>query len=264
MAEKKTTTKKTSVKKVAPKKEPVTKDAAEKVVQKVQDKKKTLEATIYSQTGTSAGTVSLPESIFAVKWNNDLVHQVVTGMLANKRTSTAHAKDRSEVSGGGKKPWKQKGTGRARHGSSRSPIWVGGGVTHGPRNEKDYSKKINRKMRAKALFSVLSKKFSDGHVLFVESLSIGAPKTKDAAAILSSLAGVKGFESLTSKKKTAALIALPEITEAIKKSFSNIPGATVIATAELSALSALNASRLVIIDPKKALELFEKKTVSGK
>ena len=94
----------------------------------------------------------------------------------------------------GKKPWKQKGTGRARHGSSRSPIWVGGGVTHGPRNDKNFDRKINKKARAKALYTILSKKFKEGEILFVDSLNFTASKTKEAKNILGSLASVKGFE----------------------------------------------------------------------
>src|ERR1035437_10040489 len=96
------------------------------------------EATIYNQKGGEAGKIELPAKVFAAKWRADLVHQVVEGMRSNKRSGTADTKDRGEVRGGGKKPWKQKGTGRARHGSTRSPIWVGGGVTHGPLAEKNY------------------------------------------------------------------------------------------------------------------------------
>ncbi len=245
-------------KKPTTKKAPIKKESAPKV-EKATKKSVSLDATIYSQKGTSAGTIKLPETIFGVKWNNDLVHQVVVGMLSNKRAGTAHTKDRGEVSGGGKKPWKQKGTGRARHGSSRSPIWVGGGTTHGPRSEKDYSKKINRKMAAKALFTILSRKYADGKILFVDGLSLSSPKTKDAATILESLAKTSGFEKITSKKHTAVLIAMPEKGDAITKSFANLPGATLTSATELSALSVFNANHIIIVDPKKSLDSLSAK-----
>ncbi|MCC2631048.1 MAG: ribosomal protein large subunit ribosomal protein, partial [Candidatus Paceibacter sp.] len=155
-----------------------------------------MEAKIYNQTGKEAGKVTLPEAVFGASWNADLVHQVAVSMMSNAREPIAHTKTRGEVRGGGKKPWQQKGLGRARHGSSRSPIWVGGGVAHGPRNDKNYSKKINRKMKTAALYTLLSKKFKDGEIIFVDALSFDAPKAKDAKGILISLGGIKGFEKL--------------------------------------------------------------------
>src|SRR6202167_3095081 len=107
-----------------------------------------MEAIIYNTQGKKSGSVDLPEAIFGIKWNDSLMHQVVTSMQDNARTNVAHTKGRGEVRGGGKKPWRQKGTGRARHGSIRSPIWKGGGVTHGPSKDKVYSVAIPKKMRA--------------------------------------------------------------------------------------------------------------------
>ena len=130
------------------------------------------------------GTVELPDNVFGARWNATLVKQVLDAQLANARRPWAHVKDRSEVSGGGKKPWRQKGTGRARHGSTRSPLWVGGGKAHGPRNDKDYSQKVNKKMKRVALFSVLSQKLRDGEVRIFDSLAIDAPKTKKIAPAL--------------------------------------------------------------------------------
>jgi large subunit ribosomal protein L4 len=218
-----------------------------------------LEATIYNQKGTSAGTLTLPKSVFGVKWNGDLVHQVAVAMMANKRAGTAHTKDRSEVSSSGKKPWAQKGTGRARHGSNRSPIWVGGGVTFGPRIDKDYSQKINKKMRTKALFAVLSKKQSDGNILFIDSLVLDAMKTKTASEVLTTLAKISGFEKMTSKKPTTALIVLPTPDVAIEKSFANLPGVTVGLVKDMNVLSSMNFNYIVLVGAKSAVETLEAK-----
>ncbi len=106
-----------------------------------------------------------------------------------------HTKGRGEVSGGGKKPWKQKGTGRARHGSTRSPIWVKGGVTHGPNNLKNYDRKVNKKMKAKALFTILSRKMKDGEIVFVDSIKIAKPKTVDAINVLKEIGKNKSFRN---------------------------------------------------------------------
>jgi large subunit ribosomal protein L4 len=166
-----------------------------------------LSSKVYNQSGKEVGEVKLPANIFGLKWNADLVHQVTYSMLSNARTIYAHTKGRGEVSGGGKKPWKQKGTGRARHGSTRSPIWVKGGVTHGPNNLKNYDRKVNKKMKAKALFTILSRKMKDGEIVFVDSIKIAKPKTVDAINVLKSLSKIKDYSDLFSKKNNSAIIA---------------------------------------------------------
>lgn len=133
---------------------------------------------VYNLKGDKVGDMELNEKIFARDWNPDLVHQVLLAQQANRRQPWAHAKTRGEVRGGGKKPWRQKGTGRARHGSTRSPIWVGGGTTHGPRNERDYTQKVNKKMLRVAIYSVLSKKLADKELRVVDVFNFDKPKTK--------------------------------------------------------------------------------------
>jgi len=133
---------------------------------------------LYNNSANAIGKIDLPDRIFAVRWNPDLVKQALDAQLANSRVNIAHAKGRGEVRGGGRKPWRQKGTGRARHGSIRSPIWKGGGVAHGPTNQKIFAVKINKKMKQAAIFSALSKKLTDGELKVIESLAITEPKTK--------------------------------------------------------------------------------------
>lgn len=218
-----------------------------------------METIIYSNQGKNAGNVKLPSSVFDLPWNGDLVHQVAIAMQANARDSVAHTKGRGEVSGGGKKPWRQKGTGRARHGSSRSPIWRHGGVTHGPLSEKDYSQKINRKMRTKALFTVLSQKLRDGEILFVDTMELGAIKTKDASKVLTDLSKIKGFERLATKRKNTALISIPGRSQVVEKSFSNIPSVIVDKITDMSVVDALSARYLIITKPEEAIKFFESK-----
>ena len=133
---------------------------------------------VYNLKNEKTGTIELPDKIFAAKWNAVLVKQVLDAQAANGHEPWAHTKNRSEVSGGGRKPWRQKGTGRARHGSTRSPIWVGGGKAHGPRNDRDYTQKVNKKMKRLALFATLSKKMKDGELFIFEDFTVVAPKTK--------------------------------------------------------------------------------------
>ena len=212
-----------------------------------------METQIYNQKGKSVGKFELPESIFGVPWNGDLVHQVVTAMQANARTPVAHTKDRSEVRGGGRKPWKQKGTGRARHGSSRSPIWVGGGVAHGPRNEKSYEQKINKKMKAKALFTVLSEKFRKGQIIFLEELNLKNIKTKDAVAVIKDLSSLKGFEKMIGGKKPNTFISVPAKGDIVKKSFANIQTVEVDEVRNMNPVDLLAYRYIIISQPTESI-----------
>lgn len=213
----------------------------------------TVEATIYNQQGKSAGTVSLPGVVFGATWNPDLLHQVVLAMQANKRAGTAHTKDRGEVRGGGKKPWKQKGTGRARHGSTRSPIWTGGGVTHGPRNDKDYSQKINKKMRAKALYVALSEKLRNNKVLFIDALTLDEKKTKKGAEIISSLAQIDGMSEFAGTRKNAVYVALFDQDENVVKSLSNLPQVTLGDVRALNPVDVMSYRTIVIVNPTESV-----------
>ncbi len=218
-----------------------------------------MESKVYNQKGKEVGMVSLPEEIFGLEWNADLVHQVVVGMQANARTPVAHTKDRSDVRGGGKKPWRQKGTGRARHGSNRSPIWKGGGVTFGPRKEKIYAQKINKKMRAKALYTALSQKVKDNEVLFVDALTFSKPKASDAKDVLTALASIKSYDTLKTKKKNNAFIAIPKKDISTKKSFQNFGNVAVGDVRSLNPVDILTYKYLVITSPEKAVEVLSKK-----
>lgn len=213
-----------------------------------------MDTKIYNAKGTEAGKLSLPESVFGVAWNANLVHEVVVSMQSNARAGTAHTKFRGEVSGGGKKPWKQKGTGRARHGSNRSPIWVGGGVTHGPRTEKIYDKKINKNVRSKALAVVLSKKFQDGEIIFLDSFGFSAPKAKTARETIVNLGKVAS--SLPGKRKNAALIALPSRDANIEKSFQNFGNIEVVQVKDMNPVLLLTYKYVVITEPAKSVEML--------
>jgi large subunit ribosomal protein L4 len=221
-----------------------------------------MNAKVFSKDGKETGSVTLPEAVFGVAWNPDLVHEVVVGMNANARNSTAHTKDRSEVRGGGRKPWKQKGTGRARHGSRRSPIWTGGGITFGPRSEKDYSVKINKKVRTKALASVLSKKLTDQEVIFVDSLKMDEPKTKDAKAIVAAIAKGADQASLATKRKNAAVVIIAERNLATEQSFRNFGNIEVVQAKDINPVDLLTYKYVVVADASASLEILEKRLTS--
>lgn len=216
-----------------------------------------MEAKIYNQKGAVAGEIKLPPKVFEARWRSDLVHQVVEGMRSNKRAGTADTKGRGEVRGGGKKPWKQKGTGRARHGSSRSPLWVGGGVTHGPLAEKNYKKKISRKMRAEALFSVLSKKLKDEEILFVDSLAIPAIKTKEAVKVMQSLVKASNWNVADTAKRPRVLTALFTRNAEAEKSFRNIPSLEIVFLKNLNPSDVLNYKYLLIENPVESVKFLE-------
>ncbi len=199
----------------------------------------------YNSEGKKLKQSRLPKEIFDLKVNPDLVHQVAVCQMANRRQGTAHAKDRSEVRGGGRKPWRQKGTGRARHGSIRSPIWKGGGVTFGPRKEKNYKKNIPVKMKRKALFMVLSAKIRDGLLILVDELKIKQGKTKEISEIL---------KKLPCRAKST-LIVLPIYDKKIILASRNIPKIKTMEARELNALDLLNFKYLLM--SKEAVKIIK-------
>lgn len=219
-----------------------------------------MDATLYNIKGEKAGKVTLPENIFGLNWNADLVHQVVTAMQANARTGSAHTKGLGDVRGGGKKPWAQKGTGRARHGSSRSPIWKGGGVSHGPRNTTIFAKTVSRQMRQKALLVALSRKVKDGQVIFVDSIEMSEPKTKNAKVVLDAFS--KEFAGIASKKN-AALIALPTTHKPTLKSFANFSNVEALDVRNLNPVNVLSAKYVVIANPEAAIATLSAKKVAS-
>ncbi|HEY1037458.1 MAG TPA: 50S ribosomal protein L4 [Candidatus Paceibacterota bacterium] len=222
-------------------------------------KAENIEVKVYNQEGKSVNTLALPAEIFGLSWNADLVHQVVTSMQSSARQPVAHTKTRGEVRGGGKKPWKQKGTGRARHGSTRSPIWVGGGVAHGPRNDKDYTRKINKKMKAKALYTILSGKLRDGEMIILDSFALAESKTKQAKSVLSKLGTISGFEKLPVRRNNAALIAVPKLDENTKRGFQNMGNLEVMEVRNINPVALLKYKYVVLASPEESIKTLTSK-----
>jgi large subunit ribosomal protein L4 len=183
--------------------------------------------------GQDAGELTLSDAIFDVPLHVPAMHQVVVAHLANCRQGTHSAKTRGEVSGGGKKPWKQKHTGRARQGSTRSPIWVHGGVAHGPK-PKDYHQKVNKKVRRLAMLSALSMKVREELFTVVKSLELEKPSTKAAKSFM---------EAIHAEK---ALVIFHAANDNIVRSVRNIPGAKVINIASINVYDLLNSKTLVV------------------
>lgn len=208
---------------------------------------------IYNQEGKKAGEMLLPKEIFDVEINHDLIHQVVVAQLANARQVIAHAKGRSEVRGGGKKPWRQKGTGRARHGSIRSPIWRGGGITFGPTKERVFKKKINKKMKQKALFMVLTSKVKDNELILLDKLELKEPKTKMMSGILENI--LKKNLPVGKAGKKSALVVISTKDENIVRANKNIPHTKTLRADSLNILDLLSFKYLLM--PKDAIKVIE-------
>ena len=202
---------------------------------------------IYNKEGQQIGTTRLPKEIFDIKINNDLLYQAINVQLARRRTHLAKTKDRSEVRGGGKKPWRQKGTGRARHGSIRSPLWAGGGVTFGPNTDKVFHRKINKKARRKAIFMALSSKVNDRELIIVEEFKVNA-KTREMIDLLNRF--------LKNEKKHSVLIITSRKDEKILKAIRNIGYIKSLAVESLNVLDLLS-SKYLLLD-KEAIKLIEK------
>lgn len=210
-----------------------------------------MEAKVYNMEGKEVGAVQLSDAVFGLPWNPALVKQVVEAERARARSVIAHTKGRGEVRGGGKKPWRQKGTGRARHGSIRSPIWIGGGVTHGPTKEKVFAKKVNKRMRQKALFVSLAAKFRDGEVLVLDAFSLEKPKTKEASRVFASLRAIPAFSRL-SEKGGSTLLALPAYDAVVLRAVRNLPYLETEEARNMNAISVLGHTYIVM--PKASLE----------
>ena len=205
---------------------------------------------VYNQDGNLTGELKAPEFLLSHS-NPELVHQVYKSMVANKRNPIAHTKDRSEVSGGGKKPWKQKGTGRARQGSIRSPLWRHGGISFGPRNSKDYSQSINKKMAHQALISAMAYAFQIGRLKVLNGISAEMSKTKELARLVRNLSDSR-----------SALLVLPDSEKKINRLSKNLPNVTVVSFEHLNLDKILNNYYLIL--DQRVLEPLNKKFSYGK
>ena len=201
--------------------------------------------TLYNSAGEKAGEVQVREEIFGVSSREDIIHGAITEYLANLRRGQARAKGRGEVSGGGAKPWRQKGTGRARAGSNTSPIWRRGGVAHGPR-ERDYSFKLPKKVKRKALCSALSDRMRDGKVVIIEDFQFDSPKTKEAAKVLRNL-----------KLSGKILVVASKPDENFRKSFRNLERVELQDPLSLNTYDVLVCDHLLI--SKGSIEILERR-----
>ncbi|MDO8592596.1 MAG: 50S ribosomal protein L4 [bacterium] len=218
-----------------------------------------LKVKVYNQNAEAVGEMELSDKVFGVKVNPALVHQAVVAQMANERKVIAHTKDRSEVRGGGRKPWKQKGTGRARHGSSRSPIWIGGGVTFGPRNERNFKMRINKKMKQSAILMALSDKAANENLTVLDKLEAAEFKTKIFNGIIDRLEKAAENRQQTTGKmpKRSYLIIAEKAEEKLKYSAKNLPGVELINLNNINLVDLLKYKNLVMT--KTAVEKLEER-----
>lgn len=191
---------------------------------------------VYNQSGEKVRSIRLSSEVFGIKSKSELIHQVVVAMRANQRQPWAHVKTRAEVRGGGRKPWRQKGTGRARHGSIRSPLWRGGGVTFGPGKERTYQQKINKKVKRKALLMCLSDKMDNQKLIVLDKLEVPEIKTKKLVEILDKLP-FRQRRTIAGRNKI--LLAIEKKDQNILKSAANIPYLKLINPKSLNILDLL-------------------------
>ena len=201
---------------------------------------------VYDMSGKEVEEIELLEDVFGIEVNEHVLYEAVKNQLANKRQGTQSTKTRSEVRGGGRKPWRQKGTGRARHGSSRSPIWVGGGVTFGPK-PRDYSYKLPKKVKRLAMKSALSSKVENNEMIVIDNLELSEIKTKEMKNVL---------KNINANKK--ALIVMDEKDEVIVRSTNNIPNVITATVNTLNVYDILNYDSFIITKDavKKVEEVF--------
>jgi large subunit ribosomal protein L4 len=211
-----------------------------------------IKISVHDQQGQVLKEKSLSPKVFAISTNEALIHQAMVAQMSNERQVLAHTKDRSEVRGGGKKPWRQKGTGRARVGSSRSPIWTGGGVTFGPTKDRNFKKDINKKMRKKALLMVFSDKVKEKAMLVVDKLNVNDFKTKEFSQIITNLEkNIKDF------KKRSLLVIDDSKNIKLKYSGRNLAGVKIINLENVNILDLLKYRFLLLTE--SAIDSLEKK-----
>jgi large subunit ribosomal protein L4 len=238
------------------------------------DKKITTQ--LYDQTGKEVKKIDLNPAVFGIEIKESVVHQVSVAQANNSRVAIAHTKTKGEVRGGGKKPWRQKGTGRARHGSSRSPLWVGGGVTFGPRSDRNFSEKVNKKMKTKALFMCLSNKVNSDWLILLDKLELAEGKTKEISEIIKQFKTVLKLDKKSKKVKAekevkeakksdkfdiknyklSLLIVLPKSDKKVFNAGRNLTGVKVITANSLNVNDLLKYKNVIIAE--EAIQEIEK------